>query len=135
MIQCETCGKRHKTEALVEKCKAKAERAAALHAKREAERERREKNLERESPHELVGRMRRYEGQPYEKIVAALKKDYPPPYNTWGVYEVVVEYATMLNWPTTLTMRVNALLEKHYLGEYLTYHPLVGPMIVGTDSD
>lgn len=129
MIDCDVCGKRHKNEGLIAKCKQRAERAAARAEKINAERERRVNNLVDTPVTDLIYQVRRLHGQPYEKIVAKLKKDYPPPYQTWGVYEVITEYAKMLNWPIDLDSRVAALCEKHYLGEYITYHPLVGRMV------
>jgi len=131
VIDCEFCGKRHRTEEQIAKCKARAERAVALANKRETERLRREHNLEKIPVSSLVRQMRRFAGEPYEKIVARLKKDYPPPYDTWGVYEVVEEYAKLLNWPAPLPLRVVALLEKHYLGAYITYHPISGVLVGG----
>lgn len=119
MIQCEACSKKHRDEAQVEKCRARAERSAAAAAKKEAERLRREAVLRDTPVRDLIQQMKRVEGKAYEKITAELKKNYPPPFNTWGVYEVVEEYAKMLNWPMSLRRRVDALLNRHFLGEYV----------------
>jgi hypothetical protein len=65
------CGKRHSNHELVVRCEKRVEARAE-------EARRRELNAE-EVPVEEYIRQRRVEAMPYDKIAAALKRDYPPP--------------------------------------------------------
>lgn len=125
MIQCEFCKKTHRLPEAVEKCKNRAARRENQAKKKAEDRERRIANWKQEPPGERIAR-RRGEGTAWEMIVSDLKKNYPPPEDgdMWTIYDVVGLYAERLNWPVDVETRTLMLLEKHYLGDYSTAHPL-----------
>ena len=63
LIECDVCGRSHRSEEAVHKCAIRAERALALANKRLAEKERRVLNLARESVRDYVLRRLREGGQ------------------------------------------------------------------------
>jgi hypothetical protein len=109
----------------MEKCAEKAQRAADRLAKKIAEEKRREQQ-ELSLPWQQYVTTQRAVGTMWEKISSGIKKDYPKgtPNDMWSI---VMEYAKTLNWHhIPVEVRAEMLLEKHYTGEYLTHHPLVG---------
>ena len=128
MIDCEYCGGRHRDAKTIDTCKAKADRAAARLAKIEAETLRRQRIQDKIPVEKFVRKARAAGGAggTWERVASSLNKDYPVrtarPYT---VYEVVEIYAETLNWPIPKDRTVQMLLEKHYVGEYLTDHPLL----------
>jgi hypothetical protein len=132
LIECEVCGKSHRTEDALEKCKARAERALLRVAKKSFESDRRRANLEAESVRDYVFR-RLKEGGAWVNVVAGLKRDYPPPtlYNLpnvgekWDVAHVGWILAEEWNLPGLDTeTKWEMKMERHFIGTYLTVHPL-----------
>lgn len=116
----EACGKTHRTPEAQEACEQKYARAAARLAKRDAEVARRQAVADALPPQQFVVK-RRALGWTWDKIVAGLKKDYPEPWNVWQVAEA---YAETLNWPMSIEAKTQLLLERYYVGDFLTTHPL-----------
>jgi hypothetical protein len=126
MNECEFCGTKHKAESAVEKCRAKAARQEAALEKKDKERRRRQDN-EDKYPQPGFVRATRHAGGAggtWERIASALTKDYPDRGYAYTVWEVLEMYASSLNWPVHDEIKVLMLAEKHYLGTYVTIHPL-----------
>lgn len=120
--ECEHCSKSHRTDDAVEKCKARAERAAVLLAKREAEAERRALN-QQGLPWELRVRRMRREGQRWDQVASYIKKNYPTDVPT-DLWSIALAYARQLNWPIADEVVAQSLLEKWVTGDYISFHPM-----------
>ena len=143
MIDCESCSKRHRDIEAVEKCLLRAEKRAEREELRKADKERRQKNLEAMPVEELV-RQYMLKGHTYDykkgtygpfqwdRIVTKLNKDYPireeGPYTLWEVVEID-SIQLLGKWGfMVLNDIVEARLEKHMLGDYVTRQPLEAPL-------
>lgn len=119
---CESCGRTHRTEEAVEKCRTRLEKQAAVQEKRRAEAERRLLNSQAVPWWEYVVQGRR-EGLRWDQVSSFIKKNYPKgtPNDLWSL---ALAYAEDLNWPVPNEVTAQALLEKYALGEYVTFHPM-----------
>lgn len=133
MIDCETCGKRHRDEELVAKCKLRAEKRAEREAARQADIERRFKNRKDLPIHKFIARGMA-EGRPWEgpnSILSGLKKDYPPPWGglikgrEWTIWDMIeVDSRNLVkSWGMDFDSIVEARMERHMLGAYVTTQP------------
>jgi hypothetical protein len=107
VIECKHCGKRHRTNELVEKCRARAERREKRDRKKAQDGRRRALNARRLQPVDLICEMRREE-YAYNKIAARLKRDYPvrcpdcyP--RGWDTISVIILHSPAHVWPEGAT--------------------------------
>lgn len=121
-MECEHCSRTHRTEVSAEKCRARAERAALVQEKRDKEAERRRLNAE-SVPFDLRIRQMRREGQRWDQIASEFKKNYPKGTPT-DLWTIALSYASGLNWPIPDEFVARSLLEKFYVGEYISFHPM-----------
>jgi hypothetical protein len=109
VIACGTCGRTHRTEEAIEKCKARAvKKEAALEKKRE-DAERRLRNQEAKPPAEVIleslrGSYSRGRISPgsFWRALSTLNKDYPPPpgKKEWTLVDVVeLDNRRLVGWP------------------------------------
>ena len=138
MIECPHCEKRHRDEEAVEKCKARKERREAREQAKKDDAKRRWKNLEDLPVEDLIAEEMRkgqsfdyrtglYGPMHWERIVASLNRDYPPPpHGKWTIWDVVRidSIQLMRTWGMPLEKITELRLEKHMLGDFVTDHPL-----------
>lgn len=125
MIECPTCKRTHQDQAKVDECKARAERRAEREAAREADRRKREAN-ERRLPATDFIQQQANRGVHFEKIVAALNRDYPVrPQGKWTLWEVVREDTKKLlpTWQMELDRATEMRLQKIFTGEWIGHYP------------
>lgn len=102
MWDCPACGKRHRKQEALERCKARARRREVLEKKRRIDAARRLANRKRESESAYI--RRRYcgfEGAPAVRVAAELNREYPPREDgkKWTWFEVLQEHISHMNWP------------------------------------
>lgn len=126
MGECPNCGRAHRSEEAFARCATKEERKAERARKKAEDKARRVANAKDTPPVEYIHQLRR-EGKNFEQILGALRKNYLPPEfeSDWDLYTVVFMYAEGLHWGSLDTETIALLLlEKHFLGEFITAHPM-----------
>lgn len=125
MIECESCGKRHRTQEGVARCRERAERTAARLEKRVQDYERRVQNWSTEPPPQFIRRRLR-DGVNFDRVVSDLNKDYPPPEgeDRWSLWNVVYTDSERFDWGVPTEVVTELRLERFMTGDWLTIHPL-----------
>ncbi len=100
LINCESCGRTHRDQAQIEKCKTRKEKADIRAAKHAKNQEARASRQEAEPPKMYIIR-RRKEGARWNTIVAELNREYfpPKPGARWSIVEVIDLHSQTLRWP------------------------------------
>jgi hypothetical protein len=108
MIACEFCGRSHRTEEQIGKCKLRAQKKTEALEKKRRDHERRLHNQEKYPPAQVIVEALRgpYKGGrilpgSFAKAVAVLNRDYPPPPGKakWTLMDAVELDNRRLNWP------------------------------------
>ena len=136
MIECPECSKKHRAagfEERVAKCKATREKREAKEAAKQAEIDRRRDNA-RQLPIKTFIRQGMVEGWPWEganSILAAMKKDYPPPFGgamggrPWDITTMLYLDSIELeeSWGMRALDIAELRAEKFVLGSWVSKYP------------
>ena len=125
MIEHATCGRSHKDAEQVEKCEQRAVARVEREAKKAADIKRRDANARRMGETDFI-QQQANQGIHFDKIVAALNRDYPlREQGKWTLWEVVREDTKKLlsTWQLDLDRATEMRLQKIFTGEWIGHYP------------
>lgn len=123
MIDCPSCSRMHRNHEQVEKCAQRAAARAEREARREADLQRREAN-ERQLPAADFIVRQANQGIAFDKILAALKREYPRRERPWTLWDVVREDTRKLlpTWRVDLDRATEMRLQRIHAGDWMGHY-------------